>query len=144
MCNEAIKEFSSAISEVSDPSAVLLGESAETRSLRRIITRVARANVTVLITGETGTGKELVARCLHLGSAHHQGPFVAVNCAAIPASLLEAEFFGYERGAFTGAAGAKAGRLERARGGTLISRRDRGYANRVTSQAAARSAGAQF
>jgi len=120
MHNAATSEFNSTTSEVSDPSAVLLGESAETRSLRRIIARVARADVTVLITGETGTGKELVARCLHLGSAHHQGPFVAVNCAAIPASLLEAEFFGYERGAFTGATGAKAGRFERARGGTLF------------------------
>jgi DNA-binding NtrC family response regulator len=71
MHNAATSEFNSTTSEVSDPSAVLLGESAETRSLRRIITRVARADVTVLITGETGTGKELVARCLHLGSAHH-------------------------------------------------------------------------
>ena len=120
MHSAAKAQFNSTTGEVSDPSAVLLGESAETRSLRKIIARVARADVTVLITGETGTGKELVARCLHLGSAHHQGPFVAVNCAAIPASLLEAEFFGYERGAFTGATGAKAGRLERARGGTLF------------------------
>src|SRR5450631_4133367 len=120
MRSTATRQSNSTPSEVSDASAVLLGESAETRSLRTIITRVARADVTVLITGETGTGKELVARCLHVGSAHHQGPFVAVNCAAIPASLLEAEFFGYERGAFTGATGAKAGRFERARGGTLF------------------------
>jgi transcriptional regulator with PAS, ATPase and Fis domain len=120
MRSAVITEFKSPTSEVSDASAVLLGESAATRSLRRIINRVARADVTVLITGETGTGKELVARCLHLGSPHSQGPFVAVNCAAIPASLLEAEFFGYERGAFTGAAGAKAGRFERAQGGTLF------------------------
>jgi sigma-54 specific flagellar transcriptional regulator A len=120
MRSTATMQSNSTPSEVSDASAVLLGESAETRSLRRIITRVARADVTVLITGETGTGKELVARCLHVGSAHHQGPFIAVNCAAIPASLLEAEFFGYERGAFTGATGAKAGRFERARGGTLF------------------------
>jgi sigma-54 specific flagellar transcriptional regulator A len=120
MRSPAAIELAGARAPTADATTVLLGDSGATRQLRGLIARVARADVTVLITGETGTGKELVARCLHLGSPHHQGPFVAVNCAAIPAALLEAEFFGYERGAFTGASSAKAGRLETASGGTLF------------------------
>jgi sigma-54 specific flagellar transcriptional regulator A len=103
-----------------DASAALLGDSPETRALRAMIARVARTQATVLVTGETGTGKEVVARCLHRASAFAEAPFVAVNCAAIPVALLESELFGHEKGAFTGAVAARAGRLEAVRGGTLF------------------------
>ncbi len=86
----------------------------------RLIERVAPAEVSVLVTGESGTGKEVLARALHALSPRRCGRFVAINCAAIPASLLEAELFGYERGAFTGALERKPGRLELAKGGTLF------------------------
>ena len=88
--------------------------------MRSLVARIAASDVNVLITGETGTGKELVARCLHQQSPRAAGPFVAINCAAIPAALLESEFFGFEKGAFSGATTAHAGRLESASGGTLL------------------------
>jgi len=105
------------------PSAAteeMLGDSSAMKALRKEIRKVAPANATILITGETGTGKELVARALHLGSPRAQGPFVAVNCAAFVETLLEAELFGHEKGAFTGADRARAGRFEQAHGGTLF------------------------
>ncbi|HWL28394.1 MAG TPA: nitrogen regulation protein NR(I) [Burkholderiaceae bacterium] len=86
----------------------------------RAIGRLAASSVTVLITGESGTGKELVARALHQHSNRHAGPFVALNAAAIPKDLLEAELFGHERGAFTGATQQRRGRFEEARHGTLF------------------------
>ena len=86
----------------------------------RAIGRLAQSNVTVLITGESGTGKELVARALHSHGARSKGPFVALNTAAIPRDLLEAELFGHERGAFTGANALRRGRFEEAGGGTLF------------------------
>ena len=86
----------------------------------RVVARVAPTPATVLITGESGTGKELVARALHTQGDRSSGPFVAVNCAAIPDTLLEAELFGYEKGAFTGAVASSEGRFGRAHGGTLF------------------------
>jgi transcriptional regulator with PAS, ATPase and Fis domain len=81
---------------------------------------VAHTETTVLLTGESGTGKEVVARFLHQGSRRKHGPFVAINCAALPDQLLESELFGHERGAFTGAVAAKPGRIEQASGGVLF------------------------
>jgi DNA-binding NtrC family response regulator len=100
--------------------AQLLGSSPAIAQVYDMIARVADTQATVLVTGESGTGKELVARALHDGGARRGGPFVAVNCAAIPEHLLESELFGHERGAFTGAVAQKAGRFERATGGTLF------------------------
>ena len=92
-----------------DPAKLLLGESRALREVKRMIARVAPTTATVLITGETGTGKELVAQSLHLQSDRREQAFVKINCAAIPESLLESELFGHEKGAFTGAARRKPG-----------------------------------
>lgn len=97
----------------------LIGHSADTMLVRRMIEQVAPSLATVLITGESGTGKEVVARQIHEQSGR-KGPFVAVNCGAIPEHLLESELFGHERGAFTGAVSARAGRFEQAKGGTFF------------------------
>jgi len=99
---------------------ILIGESLKIREVLSLIERVAKTDSTVLITGESGTGKELVARILHLKSPRAQGPFVAINCGAIPHELLESELFGYVKGAFTGALRDKKGRLEVANGGTVL------------------------
>jgi two-component system nitrogen regulation response regulator GlnG len=101
-------------------TAELLGDSAPMRELFRAIGRLAQAPLSVLITGETGTGKELVARALHRESPRAAKPFVALNTAAIPAELLESELFGHEAGAFTGAQRRHVGRFEQADGGTLF------------------------
>ena len=98
----------------------LIGESRAMAKVKELIQRAAAAPGTVLVTGETGTGKELAARAIHAGSARAAKAFVAVNCAALTESLLEAELFGHTRGAFTGAAGARAGLIEHAEGGTLF------------------------
>jgi DNA-binding NtrC family response regulator len=98
----------------------VLGEDGEFRETLLAIQRAAASDATVLILGESGTGKELMARSLHQLSARAKGPFVAINCAAIPEALLENELFGHEKGAFTGATGRKAGRAELAHGGTLF------------------------
>src|SRR6201995_4917459 len=88
--------------------------------MSRAGSKVAGTDTTVLITGESGTGKEVVARFIHRASARSRGPFVALNCAALPEQLLESELFGYERGAFTGAQQAKPGQIELAGGGVLF------------------------
>ncbi len=98
----------------------ILGKSPGIQSVRELIARVAPTNSTVLITGETGTGKELVARAIHRNSLRSQRPFIAINCAAVTESLLESELFGHERGAFTGADKARGGLFEAAHEGTLF------------------------
>ncbi|MFO0566446.1 MAG: sigma-54 dependent transcriptional regulator [Polyangiaceae bacterium] len=98
----------------------IVGQSATLRRVLDVATQAAPSSATVLVLGESGTGKELIARYIHSKSARASGPFVAVNCAAIPESILEAELFGHERGAFTGAVSKREGRFARARGGTLF------------------------
>ncbi|MGE0683900.1 MAG: sigma-54 interaction domain-containing protein, partial [Candidatus Binatia bacterium] len=98
----------------------ILGHSRAMQDVYKTIGKSASRDVTVLITGESGTGKELVARALHVYSQRETGPFLAINCAAIPESLLESELFGYERGAFSGATEARSGKFELAHGGTLF------------------------
>jgi DNA-binding NtrC family response regulator len=104
---------------VDEPPAIV-GSSRAVEQLRAAIRRAAASNATVLIEGETGTGKELVARAIHQASARSRGPFVAVNCAEIAESLFESELFGHTRGAFTGALADRKGLLESAHGGTLL------------------------
>src|SRR5574343_1412759 len=99
---------------------VMLGQAPAMQDVFRAIGRLSQSNVTVLITGESGSGKELVARALHKHSPRGNGPFVAINTAAIPKDLLESELFGHERGAFTGAQTMRRGRFEQAEGGTLF------------------------
>ncbi|NML14390.1 nitrogen regulation protein NR(I) [Azohydromonas caseinilytica] len=98
----------------------MLGQAPAMQDVFRAIGRLSQSNVTVLITGESGSGKELVARALHKHSPRSNGPFVAINTAAIPKDLLESELFGHERGAFTGAQSMRRGRFEQADGGTLF------------------------
>lgn len=103
-----------------DRFGTLIGQAPAMQRLYRTLQKVASTDATVLIQGESGTGKELVARTLHEKSARASGPFVAVNCAAIPESLMESELFGHEKGAFTGALRRREGRFEEAQGGTLF------------------------
>lgn len=115
-------EAASSSSDTLDPSVEvgMIGNSPKIEEVREIVRTAAASPSTVLITGESGTGKELVARALHLGSPRREQPFIRVNCAAIPATLVESELFGHERGAFTGAVSSRAGRFELAHGGTLF------------------------
>jgi len=103
-----------------DWERLLVGDSAEMRQVGSLIRLVGARRATVLITGETGTGKELAARALHLAGPRREGPWVAVNCSALPENLLEAELFGHVRGAFTGAIQSRVGRFEQAQGGTIF------------------------
>jgi two-component system response regulator AtoC len=102
------------------PEALVFGQSEVMRSVRQKVEKVAGANVPVLIQGESGTGKEVIARLIHARSPWAAGPFVKVNCPAIPGTLVESELFGYQKGAFTGANGTKPGRVEMAQHGTLF------------------------
>jgi formate hydrogenlyase transcriptional activator len=98
----------------------VVGRSASLLATLRRVNQVAGTDATVLLLGETGTGKELLARAIHARSQRHRGPLIAINCAALPSTLIESELFGHEKGAFTGATHAKAGRFELADGGTLF------------------------
>jgi DNA-binding NtrC family response regulator len=102
------------------PTDRLVGNSTEMREVQKLIGRAAATTATVLITGETGTGKELVARLIHESSDRASRPFIAVNCAAIPRDLLESELFGHVKGAFTGAVTSRTGSFQQANGGTLM------------------------
>jgi DNA-binding NtrC family response regulator len=104
----------------SGPFEEILGRSRPMQKLKQVLETVVRSNSTILITGETGTGKEVVARAIHHNSGRKAYRFVALNCSAIPETLLEAELFGHVRGAFTGAVGARQGRFEQAHKGTLF------------------------
>lgn len=106
--------------EISRTSVTILGESQNIKEVLELVEKVAGQDATVLIEGESGTGKELVARAIHIGSLRSRAPFIVVNCAAIPDTLIESELFGYERGAFTGADSRRLGRFELANRGTLF------------------------
>jgi len=122
MSSTATNSVSSLVQSLGEipPEAVVFGSSDLMNALRERLGKVAGANVPVLIHGESGTGKDIIARMVHSLSPWKSGPFVKVNCPAIPGTLLESELFGYERGAFTGAYGAKPGRVEMAHRGTLF------------------------
>ncbi len=100
--------------------ANIIGDSESMRRVFDLIERVSKTDVTVLIEGESGTGKELIAKAIHASGARREQPFVAINCAAIPESLIEAELFGYKKGAFTGAIAESKGKFEEAEGGTIF------------------------
>jgi len=106
--------------ELSSREGEIIGRSPPMQEVYKLIGRVVTNDATVLVSGESGTGKELVARAIHLKSPRWRGPFVAVNCSAIPPGLLESELFGHERGAFTGASERRTGKFEQAAGGTLF------------------------
>ncbi|MDP2158114.1 MAG: sigma-54 dependent transcriptional regulator, partial [Nitrospirota bacterium] len=115
---QELRELKKAAFETETPQMV--GKSPKMLKIFKDIGRVAAKDITVLITGESGTGKELVAKAIHLNSRRSTGPFSAINAASIPKDLLESELFGYKKGAFTGAARDKTGRIAAAHGGTLF------------------------
>ncbi len=108
------------LAEAKRPTTNIIGRSKVIQEVLRLIDQVADTNTTVLVTGETGTGKELVAKAIHENSRRVKGPLVQVNCAAMPDTLLESELFGHEKGAFTGAITRRRGRFEEAQGGTIF------------------------
>jgi DNA-binding NtrC family response regulator len=116
---EELKRLRRVVSELR-PFDDMLGESVAMKRIRDVISRVAETEATVLVTGESGTGKELVARAVHARSSRANGPFVAINCAAMPESLLDSELFGHVKGAFTDARSARPGLFVKASGGTLF------------------------
>ena len=113
-------QSSEVVGETVDAVPEIIGESQAMQEVFRAIGRLSRSSITVLINGETGTGKELVAHALHKHSIRRSQPFIALNMAAIPKDLLESELFGHEKGAFTGAQLQRRGRFEQANGGTLF------------------------
>lgn len=119
MTSLSVSALAQSLGEV-PPDHIIFGHSEAMQAVRSRLGKVATANVPVLITGESGTGKDIIARLIHGLSPWKTGPYVKVNCPAIPGTLLESELFGYERGAFTGAVGSKPGRVELAHRGTLF------------------------
>ena len=117
--SEQVEELSTRLGE-RDPNEIIIGNSQPMQEVYKTVGRVARSDATVLITGETGTGKELVATVLHRSSSYRAGQLVKVNCAALPETLLESELFGHEKGAFTGAVNQRKGRFEMANKGTIF------------------------
>src|SRR4051812_38433845 len=102
------------------PAEIVFGRTKAMSDIRQRLEKIAAANVPVLVEGESGTGKDIISRLIHRNSPWERGPFVKITCPAIPATLLESELFGYEKGAFTGAYGTKPGRVEMAHRGTLF------------------------
>jgi two-component system response regulator AtoC len=119
MTTLSVTSLAQSLGEV-PPDNIIFGHSEVMQAVRSRLSKVAAANVPVLITGESGTGKDIIARLIHGLSPWKTGPYVKVNCPAIPGTLLESELFGYEKGAFTGAFGSKPGRVEMAHRGTLF------------------------
>ncbi len=119
MAATSVSSLTQSLGEI-PPENVVFGRTEAMRALRERLQKLAGANVPVLIQGESGTGKDIIARMIHGLSPWRTGPFVKVNCPAIPGTLLESELFGYEKGAFTGAYGSKPGRVELAHRGTLF------------------------
>ncbi|MDI1229333.1 MAG: sigma-54 dependent transcriptional regulator [bacterium] len=105
---------------VTEESNAMIAGDASMKAILAVADRVAPSEATILITGESGTGKEVMSRYIHQKSKRHNGPFISINCAAIPESLLESELFGHEKGAFTGAVARRTGKFEEANGGTLL------------------------
>lgn len=116
----ALEQRSAHTEEALDTHTEIIGEAPAMQEVFRAIGRLSQSNITVLINGQSGTGKELVARALHRHSPRRNGPFIALNMAAIPKDLMESELFGHEKGAFTGAAAQRQGRFEQANGGSLF------------------------
>src|SRR5258708_17763884 len=119
MTTSGVNTFAQPLGEM-PPDGIVFGRTEAMQDVRERLTKLAGANVPVLIQGESGTGKDIIARMIHAASPWRTGPWVKVNCPAIPGTLLESELFGYERGAFTGAYGMKPGRVEMAHRGTLF------------------------
>jgi len=119
MTSNSVNSFVQPLGEM-PPESIVFGRTEAMRAVRERLAKLAGANVPVLIQGESGTGKDIIARMIHAASPWKNGPWVKVNCPAIPGTLLESELFGYEKGAFTGAYGVKPGRVEMAHRGTLF------------------------
>lgn len=115
-----VRQLRSEINRTSDLSAIIIGRSDSAEQLRRIVQTIAATDSNTLLLGETGTGKDLVARCLHDLSQRNKSRFVAINCGAIPETIIESELFGHEKGAFTGASKRRIGKFEYANGGTIF------------------------
>jgi two-component system response regulator AtoC len=116
---DQVKKLSTRVGE-KDPNEILIGNSSAMQEVYKTVGRIAHSDATVLITGETGTGKELIATILHRTSSYSRGPLIKVNCAALPETLLESELFGHEKGSFTGALAQRKGRFELANKGTIF------------------------